>query len=125
MNKLRRVQYAEYIGEAIRHATKETGIEWPTGTVLVAKSYSELAELDDILGMTIYASDMPSSFEFFIACPSCDDTAALQKAFLEYLEMNVISGDDGAAAVAQAVRSASTPLAGIARHRSTAKASGS
>jgi len=83
-----RSKYAEYIAGAIRFATKETGLQWPDGTIIVTKSYGELAELDEILGWKIYAMDMPSDREFFVAFPSgnCNEYR-LQKSFIEYTEI--------------------------------------
>jgi len=88
MDKEKRSKLANYIAEAIRFAIKETGLEWPEETILVAKSYEELAELDEILGIKIYIMNMPSAYSFFMAFPTENiGSAILQKAFLEYLDL--------------------------------------
>jgi len=82
-----RIKYADYIGECIRIASKDTGLDWPDDTILCVKTCSELAELDEILGMKIWVMDMPSSYDFFIAFPSENvDCYILQKAFRENME---------------------------------------
>ena len=88
MNNKLRSQYANYLSDAIRYAMKETKVNFPKKTIIVAKSYTPLAEIDEIIGMKIYVMDMPSSFEFFIAFPA-ENTQQykLQKAFLEYIEL--------------------------------------
>jgi len=84
----RRSKLADYISSAIRFATTETGLQWPSGTILVAASYSELAELDTIIGIKIFAMDLPSSYDFFVAFPSEEvNSYKLQKEFLNYIEM--------------------------------------
>ena len=88
MNAEMRSKYADYIAEAIRFAMKETRLKWPDKTILVVKSYSPLAEIDEIIGMGIFVMDMPSSHEFFVAFPSCyHDEYKLQRAFNEYQEL--------------------------------------
>ena len=88
MNAETRSKYAEYIAEAIRFSIKETGLKWPEETILVVKSYSSLAEIDEIIGVKIFVMDMPSSYEFSVAFPSCyNDEYKLQKAFNEYQEI--------------------------------------
>ena len=88
MNPELRSQYVEYIAEAIRFAIKETGMDFPKETIIVAKSYSELANLNDILGLKIYVMDMPSSYDFFIAFPSENvKHYKLQKSFLDFLNL--------------------------------------
>ena len=84
MDKETRSKYAEKIASEIRYVQKETGIMLPDKTILVVKSYSELAELDNIIGIDIYVMDMPSSYEYFIAFPSSNEKYyKLQKAFIE------------------------------------------
>ncbi len=88
MTPERRSVLAEYVASAVRYAAKDTKMQWPEDTIIVAKSYTELAELDDIIGMKIYIMDMPSSFDFFVAFKAENvEHSKLQKAFLEYLEM--------------------------------------
>ena len=85
MNIERRSKYADYIADAMRFAAKETGLQWPDETIIVAKSYSELAGIDDIIGMRVFVMDMPSSFDFFVAFPALFEVEQkLQKAFGEY-----------------------------------------
>ena len=92
MEKERRSKLADYIASAIRFASKETGLEWPEETILVAKSYEELAELNEIIGMKIYIMNMPSAYSFFVAFPAENiGSALLQKAFLEYLDLYDLS----------------------------------
>lgn len=83
-----RANYANNIADAIRFTMKETGLEWPEETILIVKRYSPLAEIDEIVGLKIFVSDMPSSFEYFVAFPSCHQSAyKLQKAWSEYHEI--------------------------------------
>ena len=83
-----RAKYAEYIAEAIIFSARETGLEWPSETILVVKSDSPLAEIDDIIGMKIFVMNMPGSYEFFVAFHSCFyDKYKLQNAFNDYLTM--------------------------------------
>lgn len=83
----KRSEYAEYIGEAIRFAVKQSGIKLPDTTILVVKGYSELSYLDDILGLPIYVMDMPSTYEFFLAFPSACNDNEIQRNFQEYLDL--------------------------------------
>ncbi|HAR37926.1 MAG TPA: hypothetical protein DCS09_04750 [Porphyromonadaceae bacterium] len=90
MNAEKRAKYADYIAAAVRYAIQETGLKWPEATILVVKSYSELAGVDSIIGFQVYVMDMPSSFDFFVAFPAAyTNKYKLQKAFLEYMELNV------------------------------------
>lgn len=83
-----RAKYVEYIAEAMWFAEKETSMKWPDETIVVVKSFSELSEIDEIIGLKIYVTDMPSSYEFFIAFPSRHEKEyGLQKAFGEYQEL--------------------------------------
>ncbi len=87
MNIETRIKYADYIAKCIREASIETGVNWPEETILVVKSYSELANIDEIIGMKIWVMDMPSSFDLFVAFPSENvDCYKLQKAFRENVE---------------------------------------
>jgi len=86
-----RSNYANYIAKCIRVATEETGIQWPADTILCVKTYSELAELDEIIGMKIWVMDMPSAYEFFPAFRSENiDCYKLQEVFRENLELFVM-----------------------------------
>jgi len=88
MTPQRRAKYASVIAKCIRKATMDTRITWPGHTILVVKSYSELAELNNIIGLPIYVMDMPSAYDFFIAFPSDEiNHYKLQKAFQEYLDL--------------------------------------
>ncbi len=87
MNTETRAKYADYIAECLQMAANETGVEWPKDTILVVKTYSDLAELNEIIGMKIWVMDMPSSFDFFVAFPSNNvDCYKLQKVFKENLD---------------------------------------
>ena len=91
MDQNTRSSYANYIAKCIRVATQETGIQWPDDTILCVKSYSELAELDEIIGMKIWVMDMPSAYDFFPAFPSKNiDCYKLQRVFRENLELFVM-----------------------------------
>ena len=80
--------YVEYIAAGLRYASEQTGKQWPGSTVVVTKTYSKLAEVDDIMGMDVLVMDMPSSYEFFVAFRSCfESDYKLQTAFLEYMEL--------------------------------------
>lgn len=87
MNQKTRSKYADYIAEGWRYAMKETGLkEWPPGTIIIAKSYSILAEIDEIIGVKIFVCDIPSAFDFFVAFPAeFQESYKLQDAFMEYL----------------------------------------
>lgn len=91
MDAARRSQYADYLASAVRYAIRETHSDWPEETVFVTHSYSELAELDDIIGWPVLIMDMPNSFDFFVAYPSSNPSAH-QRYFLEYLELYSMEG---------------------------------
>ncbi len=96
MKPERRDELAEYIAKGIRYAARETKLQWPEDMIIVATSFCELSELDAILGIKIYLMDMPSSFDFFVAFPSENETSyKLQKAFLEYLELYELPESEG------------------------------
>jgi hypothetical protein len=87
MNQETRSKYADYIAAGWRYAMEETGLkEWPSGTIIIAKSYSILSEIDEIIGIKIFACDIQSPFDFFVAFPSeFQESYKLQDAFMEYL----------------------------------------
>jgi len=88
MNKETRAKYADYIAKCMREAMKETGLTWPDDTILCVKSWSELAELDEIIGIKVFVTDIPSSFDFFFAFPSENESCyRLLKAFRENVEL--------------------------------------
>ncbi len=88
MTPERRSQWAQYIATGVQFAIKEAGLYWPDDTIIVAKTYGELSDLDEIIGMKIYAMDMPSSYDFFLAFPMENvKCTKLQKAFLEYTNL--------------------------------------
>ena len=85
-----RQDYAEYIGECIRCAAKETGLLFPLDTVIVVQSWSELANYTDLLGFKIIICNFPSPFEFFVGFPSTEPIRKvdrLSRWFLEYLNI--------------------------------------
>jgi len=80
--------YAEYIAGAIRFCYENTGFYFPDETIICVKSYSELAEHSEILGFKIYAMDMPSSFDFWLAFPSDNNGIyILHKTLEEYFNL--------------------------------------
>lgn len=90
-----RSKYAEYIAEAIRFAQKEAKLTFPEETILIVKSYGPLAELDEIIGLKIFVSDISSSDDFFIAFPSENiGQYKLQKYFKEYLDLYLLALGD-------------------------------
>lgn len=90
-----RSKYAEYISSAIRFAQKEAGLNLPKETILIVKSYEELSNLEDIIGLKIFVCDMPSSYDFFIAFPSDNvNHYKLQKYFDEYLSLYSLNLED-------------------------------
>jgi hypothetical protein len=92
MKAERRAEFADYIAEGIRFSTMQTGQKWPDETIVVAKSYSELASLDNIIGMPVFVMDMPSSFDFFVAFPAqFEHERELQKKFEEYLSICLLA----------------------------------
>jgi len=89
-----RSKYANLLADCIRIAEEETGRQWPETTIICVKSYSPLAELDEILGMKIFVMDMPSEYEFFVAFPAENsDRWALQKVFRDCLDSLLPSGN--------------------------------
>jgi len=88
MNKESRVAYAEYLAKCLREAANETGIKWPDNTILCVKAWTEIAELDEIIGIKIFVVDIPSPFDLFFSFPSKnEDSYKLLKAFRENLEL--------------------------------------
>ena len=84
----RRETLASYIAEGLRYAMRETGLEWPEGTVIVTKSYNELAEKDDLLGMKVYVVDALGPFEWFVGFLSENvNSYKLQKELMEYIDL--------------------------------------
>ena len=84
----RREKLANYIAEGLRYAMRETGLEWPEDTIIVTKSYDELAEKDDILGMKVYVVDALGPFEWFVGFLSENvNSYKLQKELLEYIDL--------------------------------------
>ena len=87
MTPQRRSEYVQYMAGGLRYIKQITEHEAPDDTIIICKSYCELAELDEILGMPIYVSNIPSPFNFFIAFKSKNPTQAkAQAVFLEYME---------------------------------------
>jgi len=96
MKTERRSEIAEYIAAGIRFAARETKLQWPEDIIIVAKSFSELVDLNEILGIRVYVMDMPSSYDFFIAFPAENEISyKLQKAFLEYMDLYDLPEDKG------------------------------
>jgi hypothetical protein len=63
-------------------------LKWPKETIFVTRSYEELADLNEILGMPVYIMDLPGPLDMFVAFPASDIAyKKLQKAFLEYMEL--------------------------------------
>jgi len=88
MNKETRTKYADYIAEGIRYIQKESKLTLPEGTILIVKSYSPLASLDDIIGLKIFVYDIPNPSDFFIVFPSENiKQYKLLKYFNEYLQL--------------------------------------
>ena len=80
--------YADYIAEAIRYAINETGTAWPKNTFLATNYYQELAELDEIVGMKIFITKIPTSYDFFPVFPAENvDSIGLLRTFSEFLEI--------------------------------------
>ena len=84
----RRDKITGYIAEGLRYAMRETGLEWPKDTVIVTKSYSEVADADELLGMKVYVVDALGPFEWFVGFPSENvDSYKLQKELMEYIDL--------------------------------------
>ena len=83
-----RAALADYIAEGLRYAMKGTGLEWPKDTVIVTKSYNEIADIDEILGMKVYIVDALRPFEWFVGFPSENvKSYKLQKELMEYIDI--------------------------------------
>ncbi len=81
-----RSKYVEYIAAGIRYIQEETKLSLPEDTILICKSYCELARFDKIIGMEVYISDIPSDYDFFIAFKSRHkNSVKLLKCFEDYL----------------------------------------
>jgi hypothetical protein len=81
--------YANYIADVLRNATAECGINWPARTIIVAKSYIELADIDEIVGMKIFIGDFPAPCDFFFSIPAAyEDEKRLLKAAREYMDIH-------------------------------------
>jgi len=86
MNHKEREKYSNYIAAAIRFSIKETGIEWPDSVILVVKGWHALATVDEIVGIPVFITGMPSPFDFMAAFPAqFEDKKRLLASFLEYL----------------------------------------
>ena len=80
--------YAEFIAKAFRFIQEVTGQYPPDGTIIVCKSYSQLAEYDSILGKPIYIMDMPSAYEWFLATPYNNTKEVdIQRALIEFFDL--------------------------------------
>ena len=88
MESEKRSKLASYIAEGLRYAMRETGLEWPEDTVIVTKSYNEMADIDEILGMKVYIVDALDPFEWFVGFPSENAySCKLQKELMEYIDL--------------------------------------
>ncbi len=88
MTPERRSKIADYIAKGIRFAEAETRQIWPKDMFLLCKSWGELSEIDNIIGLPILIADLPWPYDFFIVFHSDDlKKKALQKSFLEYLQL--------------------------------------
>lgn len=92
MNSITRAKYAEYISAGIRFATQETDLPWPDTTIIITKPWSELAELDTLVGWPIYITEMQSPYDFHLSFPANEESS---RKLLEYFDeyMNLYSLD--------------------------------
>lgn len=95
MKTARRSQYADFIAKGIQYAIKESRLEWPASTILVTTPFSEMAEIDEIMGMRIFVTGIPTSFDFFPAFPAeYTEKYKLFKYFMEYMELYAIEEEE-------------------------------
>jgi len=81
-------KYAEYIAKIIRESMRETGLEWPKETIICVKPWNKLSELDEIIGMSIWVVNIPTTSEIFPAFPSKNAYSyRLLKAFEEFADL--------------------------------------
>jgi len=89
MEPATRSKYASYIADVIRYTTAECGINWPASTIIVTKSYIELADIDEIVGMKIFIGYVPPQCDFFFSIAAADeDERRLLRAAREYMDIH-------------------------------------
>ena len=60
-----RSEYVEQIAKVLRQTNSE--IEKDSDQIIIVQMWSELAELDEILGMSVYVMNIPAEVEWSIA----------------------------------------------------------
>ena len=84
----RRDKITDYIVAGLQYAMMETGLEWPDDTIIVTKTYSEIADVDEMLGMKVYVVDVLRPFEWFVGFPSENiESYKLQRKLMEYIDL--------------------------------------
>jgi hypothetical protein len=103
--------YANYIADVIRNTTAECGFHWPARTIIVAKSYIELADIDEIVGIKIFIGDFPAQCDFFFSIPApYEDERRLLRAAREYMDIHSMDFDEQIGAVPIMAASATSEL---------------
>ena len=88
MNQKIRSEYADYIADGIRFAINETGLNWPSDTVIITKPWCKLAEYNDLLGFAIFVTQMESAYDFHLAFKAENEKEyKLLEVFDEYLNL--------------------------------------
>ena len=89
MTPERKNKITDYIAAGLKYAKQEAvNVEWPENTIIITKTYGELAETDNILGIKIYVTNMQSPDEFALAFgPMNTGCDKLLKAFAEYQDL--------------------------------------
>ena len=86
MNK--RETYAQYISAALRHAMRETRIKFPEECFIITNYFSDLAQFDELVGMKVLVTNIPSSFDWSIGFNSEEESSyKLLKQIYEFQEL--------------------------------------
>lgn len=72
-------QHVEYIAKLMRSYRAETGNAWPEDVAICTNWYSAIAEFDEILGLPVLKTDVPTSEEFWFC------TKAINRPFSRWL----------------------------------------
>ena len=89
-----RSQYVEYIAEGMGYSLAESGLKfWPDDTyIVVVDTSSPLIDFDKLMDIPVIISDIPSSYEFFMAIgkPEKSEDLKLLTYFKEYMSLHSI-----------------------------------
>jgi hypothetical protein len=69
-----RHQYVEYIAKLLRDFRAETSREIPDGLVICSNWYAPVAQFDELLGMQVIQTDVPTSSDFWFCFYTASET---------------------------------------------------